>query len=301
MIKRAKIRKQKLQPAGLLAALIVIGIVAAFGIHAIFFSHAATSPAATIEAENGTVAGTTASITDSSASGSRALRFGTAKTATTLKLMPLGDSITYGVNYSSEGFTGGYRTPLWQQLVQTDGDKIDFVGSNSDGPSNLGDKDNEGHPGWCMDASCPGYDDMTAHIDSWLSTYKPDIILLHGGTNDLNVGGYNGAQTATHLDTLLGKIFADLPNTHVVVAKIISIHQEPAQDNEPAYISAIPGVVSKYQSQGRNIQTVDMSNLLNWSSDFSDNFHPNIQGYNKMANAWYPVVKALYQSIELGS
>jgi hypothetical protein len=55
--------------------------------------------------------------------------------AEAVRVMPLGDSIT-------DGFTvpGGYRVDLWQKIVAS-GRTIDFVGSQSNGPGNLGDRD----------------------------------------------------------------------------------------------------------------------------------------------------------------
>ena len=90
-----------------------------------------------------------------------------------VKIMPLGDSITYG-EHSSTG--GGYRLPLWNELVAR-GTHIDFVGSMRNGPPGF-DAENEGHRGWEIAQ-------ITSHIINWLIAYRPDIILLHIGTNDI--------------------------------------------------------------------------------------------------------------------
>lgn len=66
------------------------------------------------------------------------------------KIMPVSDSITYGVVNENIIKTGGYRTQLWD-LSKDKGISIDFVGSQSSGPDNLGDKDNEAHPGKTVD------------------------------------------------------------------------------------------------------------------------------------------------------
>jgi len=221
---------------------------------------------------------------------------------TPVKVMPLGDSIT-------DGFVvpGGYRTQLWTRTVQTDGDNIDYVGSLNSGPTTLGDKDHEGHVGWCIDGlPCGKANDMVAFIDSWMSAAQPDIILLHGGTNDIN-DGFTGAQTATHLDTLLGKIYADKPSVDVIVAKIIPAGESGTKLQAwNDYEAAIPGIVSKYSGLGDKIEMVDMSTLLTLNtSDYYqstpgggyDSLHPSQTGYNKMADAWYPTLTARYQAI----
>lgn len=57
-----------------------------------------------------------------------------------VRVMPLGDSITDGVDVP-----GGYRIKLWQLMV-AGGYTVDFVGSRSNGPAELFDHDHEGHP-----------------------------------------------------------------------------------------------------------------------------------------------------------
>src|SRR4051812_4213000 len=80
-----------------------------------------------------------------------------------VRVMPLGDSITEGTQVP-----GGYRIGLWQRLA-TGGYRIDFVGSQYNGPTNLGDHDHEGHPGWRIDQ-------IDANITGWLATYQPHSI-----------------------------------------------------------------------------------------------------------------------------
>src|SRR5262245_26569406 len=56
-----------------------------------------------------------------------------------IKVMPLGDSITYGSGSSNKG---GYRFPLWNDL-RVYGSPVDFVGSQQSGPAGF-DRDHEG-------------------------------------------------------------------------------------------------------------------------------------------------------------
>ena len=89
-----------------------------------------------------------------------------------IKIMPLGDSITYGWGSASGG---GYRLPLWNEL-RVHGAAIDFVGSQQNGPASF-DRDHEGHPGWTINQ-------IAEKVVNWLLTYQPQIVLLHIGTND---------------------------------------------------------------------------------------------------------------------
>src|SRR3954467_14040571 len=84
------------------------------------------------------------------------------------RLMPLGDSITEGTQVP-----GGYRIGLWQRFT-TNGNRVDFVGSQFNGPASLGDHDHEGHPGWRIDQ-------IDANIVGWLQATTPRTVLLHIG------------------------------------------------------------------------------------------------------------------------
>src|SRR4051812_6467748 len=89
-----------------------------------------------------------------------------------LRVMPLGDSITWGVG---SGNQDGYRGSLYRRLTAA-GVDVDFVGSMHTGHGP--DPNNEGHKGWTIA-------ELAARVDDWLDTYEPDVILLHIGTNDM--------------------------------------------------------------------------------------------------------------------
>jgi lysophospholipase L1-like esterase len=209
-----------------------------------------------------------------------------------IRYMPLGDSITAG--YPERG---GYRTLLWQLLVQQDGDRIDFVGSQSSGPPTLGDLDNEGHGGWCIDGPCNrqgGGDVVAPRIQGWLTQYRPDIVSIHLGTNDLKKGA-DGAETARRLDDLVGRIYAVEPDVHVIVAQIVPARLDAEQHD--VYAAAVPAIAARYQAQGRQITVVDMSHLLSVPVNYTDGTHPTQFGYDLMAHALYPAVSVAYRSL----
>lgn len=282
------IPKSFIRPAVFTACVMVLTAV---GVYFMLSTHAATSTISA-EPENGQLASGAVKVADSAASAGHAVTFVRTAPTAPAKLMPLGDSITYGFSVS-----GGYRTLLWQKLVQTDKDNIDFVGLNNDGPPALGDKDHEGQSGWCIEYRV-GCATLLSGIDTYMSQTKPDIILLHAGTNDLYNARSSGAQTAKYLDDLLNRIYIDKPSTTVIVSKLIfRADSNVAQAAATDYNNAIPGVVQKYQNQGRKIETVDMSKLLNYPADYADPVHPNQQGYDKMATAWYPAATAAYKAL----
>jgi lysophospholipase L1-like esterase len=204
--------------------------------------------------------------------------------------MPIGDSITYG------SVPGGYRTDLWIDLVKKSHDKIDFVGSQSSGPAALGDKDNEGNSGWCIDGPCGGVPNTQVYpkLHEWMMTYRPDVVSLHLGTNDLQFGA-NGPTVAYRLDQAIAQIYTDNPNVYIVVAKIIPM--KGADRAWADYNSYIPQIVDRYSAKGRRIAMVDLSSVVQHPDDFADALHPNAGGYSKMATAMYPALQGAYLAV----
>lgn len=194
-----------------------------------------------------------------------------------LKIMPLGDSITWGARDPSYG---GYRR-LLGKLLTDDGYSIRFVGSLHSGKDVIPDSDNEGHPGWRIPQVKDGID-----ANGWLETYKPDIILLHIGTNDIHEG--DAAAAPGNLSALLDDILARLPHTHIIVAQIIPFRRGPDRDHE-SYNAAIPGIAA---AKGPRVSVVDMQNILT-RDDYVDGLHPNASGYDKMARAWEGAIRAI--------
>ena len=197
-----------------------------------------------------------------------------------LKVMPLGDSITFGL---FDPKYGAYRH-LLGTLLEKDGFKFDFVGSLKSGDGIIPDPDNEGHSGWTINQIKHGID-----TKGWLETYEPDLILLHIGTNDLRL--HMAAAAPDNLSLLLDDILERLPRAHVIVARIIPARWGPVPGYE-AYVAAIPGIVA---SKGPRVSMVNMENILT-SSDYRDALHPNHDGYDKMARAWEPAIRAVLRA-----
>jgi len=190
-----------------------------------------------------------------------------------IKIMPLGDSITYGAGSSTRG---GYRFQLWNDL-RARGFPIDFVGSLQTGPA-IFDRENEGHPGWKINQ-------IAAHIVNWLRTYRPRIILLHIGTNDF-VKNDDPTQAPARLRQLLNLITTTLPGATVIVAQILSLPRSARLNAEvAAYNATIPRMVQTYEAREKHVEYVDMYHAVP-PSMLPDQIHPNDTGYALMARVW---------------
>ncbi|MEU8082298.1 cellulose binding domain-containing protein [Micromonospora sp. NPDC049101] len=195
-----------------------------------------------------------------------------------VRVMPLGDSITDGFNVA-----GGYRIELWQRFI-AGGYRIDFVGSQFNGPASLGDHDHQGHSGWTIAQ-------IDANVVNWLRATNPRTVLLHIGTNDM-YGDTSGAPG--RLATLVDRITNTVPNADVFVATIIP--KSGADNQVRGYNAAIPGIVQTRAAAGKRVHLVDMYRALTLS-DLADGVHPNATGYRKMAVAWYDALRTVPGSI----
>ncbi len=191
----------------------------------------------------------------------------------TTVIMPLGDSITDGITVA-----GAYRIKLWANITNA-GRKVDFVGSMSNGPTELGDKNHEGHSGWRIDQ-------IDANINTWMTTYKPKIVLLHIGTNDISQK-YDLNNAPNRLSSLIDKICAKLPSDgKLYVAKVIPISYADVR----TYNSQVAQVVQNKASQGKPVFVVDMYSAVT-TADLADGVHCTRTGYDKMADVWYNAIK----------
>ncbi|MGI5240197.1 ricin-type beta-trefoil lectin domain protein [Dactylosporangium sp. CA-139066] len=202
-----------------------------------------------------------------------------------VRVMPLGDSITEGTQVP-----GGYRIGLWQRMA-AGGYRVDFVGSQFNGPAALGDHDHEGHPGWRIDQ-------IDANITGWLGATTPHTVLLHIGTNDV-LQNYNVAGAPGRLSTLIDHITAAAPTAEVFVAQIIPLANAGQESAVRTFNAAIPGIVQSKVSAGKHVHLVDMHSALT-AADLTDGIHPTANGYDKMAATWYNALLSVPGSIGTG-
>ena len=191
--------------------------------------------------------------------------------ATPVRVMPLGDSITAGYNVP-----GGYRIQL-EDLLVAEGYGFDFVGSRSNGPHSLADRQHEGHSGLRID-------ELATLVDVPLARHQPDVVLLLIGTNDM-LQRHRLAQAPQRLSALIDRIAARAPSATLLVSSLTPLTAPAANERVRSYNAAIPALVSDKVAHGKRVVFVDMHSALS-ASDLADGVHPNVTGYRKMAAVW---------------
>jgi lysophospholipase L1-like esterase len=211
-------------------------------------------------------------------------------------IMPLGDSLAYGI-----GVAGGYRTRLYTDM-QNAGFSFTLVGTSTDNASGLLSRarqtHHEGHSGYRIDQIANNLDgnDGSSGNNGGFWFHKPsppNIILLQIGGNDI----FQNFQTSTiaqRLDKLVGQIVADSPSSLLFVSNFNPTKVFNANQNQllQAYNTQIRDIiVPKYDSLGDNVIFVDQySNFVDASGKIihigPDNIHPDQIGYDLMGDTW---------------
>lgn len=186
-----------------------------------------------------------------------------------LRILPLGDSITYGYA-SSDG--NGYRNALREVLTKAN-NTVDMIGSVKSG--SMEDNDNEGHSGF-----------LISQIANITDPYRqrPNVVLLHAGTNDMNKP--SDPDTAPQrLDDLVGALVAALPDATIIVARIIPAADSNTESRIRVFNNEITKLMADRARDGEQVIIVDMPSGVQ-TSDLKDGLHPNDKGYENMAIKW---------------
>jgi lysophospholipase L1-like esterase len=203
--------------------------------------------------------------------------------ATPVRIMPLGDSIT--------GSPGCWRALLWKDLRAAGQGNIRAVGTlGSTGCAEGEDGDNEGHGGYLV----TNVADQN-QLPAWLSVARPDVVLMHFGTNDVANNVAPEAVIAAYSE-LVDQMRASNSHMKIVVSQIIpmSIPACPECGQRAMELnSAIPEWVAEKTTRRSPIVLVDQWTGFSTTTDTYDGVHPNATGNQKIATNLSPVVVAL--------
>lgn len=222
--------------------------------------------------------------------------------------MPLGNSITYDTHSAEtrpEGDRISYRWKLYRLLKEA-GLDFDYVGGEHSGYNyfpEYGLSDNAGYPGVLDEQLAyilkttilnPGppvqYVDGSWYNQKFLNLFPTDIILLHIGTNNV-IGNY-----PSHIEDVLKEITSYERSSGrkliVFLAKIISIRDASGLCNVSAGVNNYnASILSNYNvyKDSLDLTLVDMQcgAGIDYWNDMYDEWHPDSNGYNKMAQVWF--------------
>jgi lysophospholipase L1-like esterase len=223
--------------------------------------------------------------------------------AQTLRIMPLGNSITEGTTgyTTSEGDRKSYRQTLYSLLVNA-GYNFDFVGHKSTGYNHIPDANHAGIPGsrdqYVVRLLQDGYDLRwgvhTTGGQPYLDVYPADLILLHIGTNDITHG--EGASPAS-VSAILDEIDAWEARTGnpvtVIVARIIN--RKDYNLTTTQYNNNVAAMVAARNDPSISMVDIENGAGIDYPTEMhpEDGIHPNESAYSKMGQKWFEAIQAL--------
>ncbi len=203
--------------------------------------------------------------------------------APAVRVMALGDSIT--------GSPGCWRASLWNRLRSAGHTNVDFVGTLTAQSCGVPyDGDNEGHGGYL--ATQIANQNL---LPAWLSATRPDVVMMHLGTNDV----WSNLAPSTILAAfgkLVDQMRASNPQTKVLVAKIIPMNPSNCAQCGQRVVNlnnAIPAWAGAKSTAQSPVTVVDQWSGFSTSADTYDGVHPDDSGNQKIADRWFPVLTPL--------
>ncbi|TDZ33051.1 Multidomain esterase [Colletotrichum spinosum] len=196
-----------------------------------------------------------------------------------LRILPVGDSITVGF-LSSDG--NGYRQKLQKDLSAND---VVFAGTIFSGTMS-----DPYYAGWSGKTIKFIADNVGPSLEQ-----RPNIILLHAGTNDMNPNraisteGNDPAGAAERLGALIDQMIRACPDATILVAKIVDTCDAAQRPATAEYQKLIPGVVEARRNASHHVLAVDFAAL---GDDIlrDDCIHPSDDGYHTMGDRWYDFI-----------
>ncbi|KAF2860094.1 carbohydrate esterase family 3 protein [Piedraia hortae CBS 480.64] len=195
-----------------------------------------------------------------------------------LRILPLGASIVWGQD-STDG--NGFRLKL-REMLEDHGNKVEYVGTVSHG--NMTNNLCEAYPGHTISQ----VDRLALAGDAF--DFKPNVILLHLGTNDcMRKAHENSTIAADHYGTLLENLQEKAPQAVVFASNLIhndlSVH---AGNCILHFNDQVPDIVARAKEQGQKVVLVDMNPAVPRADlNVKDKTHPTDAGYAIMARVWY--------------
>ncbi|KAL7947929.1 carbohydrate esterase family 3 protein [Trichoderma barbatum] len=211
------------------------------------------------------------------------------KLDTELRILAVGDSITYGFLSDENGGDGnGYRLRLQQYLSK---DKVVYAGTETTPTGNMTD-------GYFAAWNGKTIQYIADHVGPSLEQ-RPNIILLHAGTNDMNPNGaistegHDPVAASERLGNLIDVMAEACPDAIILVAMIIGTCNAEQAPQTKVFQSLVPKVVTPRLEAGKHVLAVDFSTFGH--NNLRDCIHPTNQGYQLVGYYWYDFIAQIPQ------
>ena len=124
--------------------------------------------------------------------------------------------------------------------------------------------------------------DVVYYADRIIIPYKPKLIVVGAGGNDINAGK-TPQQVLADFQTLVDKVRAELPETRIA---FLSINPSPKRWSQAAEQREANRLVKDYVARGQNLEYIELFDAFLGSDGkpreelfVADQLHPNAEGY----------------------
>jgi len=198
------------------------------------------------------------------------------------KILPLGDSITHGVE---DDIHAGWRWTFWNLIG---GANVNFVGSQIWGGEDHGldsDPEHEGHNGyWVREGGTSG--SITVVGEGAIPIYAPDMVIVLGGTNDIG-GGDNAATVAASISAMLDRLWAVRATPWMQIGVCEILQRQDAFDSIVQAVNAmLPGIIAG-KSYADHLGLIPAYASAGGAGGMFDAVHPNTPGHIGVGTAIY--------------
>jgi GDSL-like Lipase/Acylhydrolase family len=216
---------------------------------------------------------------------------------TTPRIMIVGDSISAG--------PGCYKKYLLKDLTDNHYTKFEFVGAYTDdcgggvrhSAVSCSTAAQYTQASFTLPSCFPGT--TFSGLTPLVNTYKPDLLMIQLGVNDV----WGGAATVDNIlgsyETLIKQARAVNPNVVLVVARIQQIAPscaagDPVTAKAQSLVNAVPAWAQTLSLAQSPVFVADLWTNSDWSkAETIDCVHPNDVGAQRMGMNWYNTLKTI--------
>lgn len=184
-----------------------------------------------------------------------------------LRIMSVGDSITEGINSSTNN---GFRDNLRKLLTSMSNTVVNYVGSHRSGSMVNGENE-----GWSGQEINFIRDKTMAH----LKEYSPNVVTVLAGTND--IGHDKALGSPERLVGFVHEIRRAVPDAYVLVGDLLPDENHETNYEHHSFNITVDSILS-----GEADTHVVQVNFDDLNLSDMNGLHPNDAGYQKMADDW---------------
>lgn len=225
----------------------------------------------------------------------------------TLRLLPLGDSLTCGTFWSEQGADGpgpqgGYRAAL-EHLLLAAGNDFTFVGDQCRWSAGMRHPRHQGLGGWTLRHILEGHAAagfaITVPVAELVARLRPDAVLLLAGANDVHED-LDAAAICARLAAVVRAIASAVPACRILVGTPLPRTVGPfgrggCYQSTAAHVAvtavlgpAVTALVATLAEEGLPVLlTPTALAVRDAERDLVDHLHPDLATLARLADQWY--------------